>query len=159
VLTVEIMMIKDMAQEFVGATSAKGASVRLMLLGLGAAIYATSFTLPAVAIGYYGSDYLRGWECARIALTAFRNSREPSSLILFACGLINPLTLAYLALRMLGKGPRVRRALAIAALSFIPLSWYVIADGLRIEIGHVAWVVGLLLMMAPEAIGIVRTPR
>ena len=152
-------MIKDTAQESVRKESAKGAYVRLMLLGLGAAIYAISFTLPAVAVGSYGSDSLSGWECARIALTAFRNSHEPSSLILFASGLINPLTLAYLALRMLGKGPRVRRALAIAALSFIPLSWYVIADGLRIEIGHVAWVVGLLLMMAPEAVGMAREPR
>ena len=152
------MTIKETTQESVGTESSRSSSARLMLLGLGAAIYAISFTLPAVNLSSYGSDYLSGWECAQYALWAFRNSREPSSLILFACGLINPLTLAYLVLRELGKGSRVRRPLAIVALSFIPLSWWIII-GLRIEIGHVAWVVGLLLMMAPEAIGIVRAPR
>jgi hypothetical protein len=151
------MMTKDTAQECIGARSAKNDSVWLMLLWLGAAIYAISFALPAVA---RSDDSMRGWQCAWFALSFDQGFREPLlSFALFASGLINPLTLAYLWIRMNGDGPRVRRVLGIVALSFIPLSWLVISSaGLKIEIGHVAWVVGLLLMMSPEAIGIARAP-
>lgn len=149
-------MTQDTALKNGGVDSAPSAIAGPLLSVLGAAVYAISFALPAVGISRYGNDSLRGWECARFALLAFAGPSNASwnfSIPLFASGLINPLTVAFLALRMLGKRPRSRRALAIVALSFIPLSWYVIAHDLRVEIGHVAWVAGLLMMMAPEAVG------
>jgi hypothetical protein len=148
-------MTQDTALKNAGADSPASAIGGPLLLALGAAVYAISFALPAVGISSYGNDSLKGWECARFALLAFAGPSNDSwnfSVPLFASGLINPLTVAYLVLRMLGKRPRTRRALAIVALSFIPLSWYVIAHDLRIEVGHVAWVAGLLMMMAPEAV-------
>jgi hypothetical protein len=129
--------------------------VRPWLLGLGLIVYAVSFALPAVRAS---NSPVIGWYCAWVALTFPLDPHSSFSIPVFASGLINPLTLVYLTLRMLGKAPKVRRALAIAALSFIPLSWYVIAHDMTIEIGHVAWVAGLLMMLAPEAIGMLRTP-
>jgi hypothetical protein len=130
-------------------TNSNGAPARPILLGLGAAAYTISFFLPAVADG---NNWVTGWFCAWVALAAVARPYEWLSLPLFASGLINPLTLGYLALRMLGKRPRVRRGLAIAALSFIPLSWIVIASQLRFGPGHVVWVAGLAMVLAPEAI-------
>ncbi|MGO9257897.1 MAG: hypothetical protein ACLQU1_16530 [Bryobacteraceae bacterium] len=149
-------MIKDTAHIIFGAEPAKSAFAQPWLLGLGAMVYAISFALPAVGVTAYGSSTVSGWDCALVALTFVIGPNASFSFPLFASGLINPMTLAYLVLRVLGKGSRVRRALAIATLSFVPLSWYVIAHQLRVEIGHLAWVAGLLMMMAPEAIGMAK---
>ena len=90
-----------------------------------------------------------GWQCAVIALSSISNAR---SFPLFASGLINPLALASVALRGSGKAPRTRRGLAALALSFLPLSWYVIAHDLTVQAGHVGWVAGLFLMLGPEVV-------
>jgi hypothetical protein len=76
-------------------------------------------------------------------------------------GLINPLAIAYAilrygALRYGDAAPRVRRALAIAVLICIPLTWlalYFICTGVAGDcprFGHAVWIVGLLLMVLGE---------
>ena len=147
-------MTTESASVFVDAKTGKGSAARRTLLGLGTAVYLISFLWPAV-------DRMPGWFCAVMSLFGQGYFRR-FNLLIFASGMINPLALACLGLRMLGKASTVRRAIAITALTLIPLSWIAIFElDFRIEIGHVAWVVGLLLMMAPEAIGMPRaaSPR
>jgi hypothetical protein len=122
------------------------------LLGLGATVYAISFALPAVTDRAYPATPVSGWLCAWVTLASAINP-ERTSLLLSAIGLINPMALTYVVLRLIRTLPRLRRVLAIITLCLIPLSWYLIAHGLKIQIGHIAWVAGLLLMLLPEAIG------
>jgi hypothetical protein len=150
------MTIEDTNEKPDVEESANGASLQLKLLGMGAAIYAISFALPAVA---GPGKSLPGWLCAWGTLALLADLRTPISFAFFASGLINPLAIAYLLFRAAGQAPKFRRALAIVALGFIPASWIAIANGFGIEIGHVAWVAGLLLMLVPEALGTAQTAR
>ncbi len=149
-------MTQDTICDVAGARPATGRFALPWLLGLGAAVYAISFALPAVE-GRPGGA-VSGWECAWVVL-AVGFGEHPFSFVICAIGLINPLTLVYCLLRVLHILPRVRRGLAIAALSFVPLCWYVMAHDLRVEIGHLAWVAGLLLMLLPEALGMASRRR
>jgi hypothetical protein len=54
-------------------------------------------------------------------------------LLVLACGLNNPLALVWLGMRLFGVRPTVRGALALIALSMIPLTWVVIERGLGVE--------------------------
>jgi hypothetical protein len=121
---------------------------------LGAAVYAISFCLPAVwGKGVVGE--VPGWVCARFTLAALPGASSDGSWLYFACGVVNPLAVAYLALRVAGQAPRTRRVFAILALILIPLSWVVMAkDLLMPHIGHVAWIGGLWAMLTPEAFGV-----
>jgi hypothetical protein len=143
-------MLQTTPQSEAPTEIAKAAAGSPILFAMGAAVYAVSFALPAVADS---GDALRGWQCAWIALMWIQEGIRGLGWAIFASGLINPLALAYIMLRVTGRARRLRRGLAILALCLIPLSWVVIAHGLRPEIGHVAWVAGLLMMMAPDALG------
>jgi hypothetical protein len=125
-------------------------------VSVGAAIYLASFFLPAVGDG----SWIKGWECARIALLLAFAPPHVLSLLLLGSGLINPLVLVYFSLRVLGVGERIRRWIAIAAMTLIPLSWIFLAlTHLEVGVGHVLWVGGLLLMLLPDVLRFVRRGR
>jgi hypothetical protein len=128
--------------------------LRLIAFAIGAAVYITSFFLPAVGIP---REPVSGWICAEVALAAPLQTSGNGffTWILFTCGLINPMALAYSVLLVSDAFGAFRRGIGIAALSFIPLSWICIFRGtspMTVAIGHVAWIAGLLLMMGPEAV-------
>jgi hypothetical protein len=107
-------------------------------------IYVVSFFLPAVD----PIVDIPGWASALSALAALGN-HEFWSYLAFCGGLINPLVIVYIVLRIRDRAPRVRIGLASAILLFIPLTWLsLVSMKYRIEIGHVAWIAGLLLMIS-----------
>lgn len=71
------------------------------------------------------------------------------SALFFFGGLINPIAIVYISLRILDRAPRVRSGLATAILLLIALTWLSLAlMQYRIRIGHIAWITGLFLMIA-----------
>ena len=114
----------------------------LFYVGIG--IFVVSFFLPAVN----GLVDLDGFACAWFSLFALQDGMSVSALAFFG-GLINPIAIAYVVLRILGRAPRVRSALATTILFFIPITWLSLApSSYRIEIGHIAWIAGILLMIS-----------
>jgi hypothetical protein len=114
------------------------------LFWLGIAIYVLSFFLPSV--NPYSLGPFPGWACAWVAFFTL-GERSAESLAFFGA-LINPIAIAYVVLHIRNRAPRVRVGLALAILLFIPLTWVsLVVMRFPVEIGHVAWIVGLLLMM------------
>ena len=106
---------------------------------LGIVLYVLSFFLVAV-------DEMHGWQCALITLTLFRDIFRSIS---FYPGLINPLIIAFVIMRLLNEAPRLRLIIAIAAiLLFIP-TWMVV-QGMSVKLGCAMWVVSILLITAGE---------
>lgn len=110
---------------------------------VGLTLYAFSFLLPAIK----DSGGLHpGWTCAWLALLAC-SVKEVNGLAFFG-GLINPVALAYIVLRILDRAPEARFLLVLAVLTFIPITWLsLITMHLGIWIGHIAWIAGLLLII------------
>jgi len=125
--------------------------LELLCFGVGTAVYLASFLLPAVRST---SERMLGLQCALAPLVCHWMPDSFFNILLIqAGGMINPLALAYVCLRTFSRGENLRRGLAVMGLAFIPLAWtYLAVKGYQVEIGHVAWVAGLLLMMGPEAI-------
>src|SRR5205085_1260388 len=99
------------------------------------------------------------WQCAELALLLPFAAPSLGMLPLLAAGLVNPLALVYLGLRVSDASERWRYRIAFATLSLIPFSWVFLATmHLSIGAGHVAWVAGLLLMLLPEAYQFVIDP-
>ena len=116
----------------------------------GLALYVISFFLPAVADNTGG---LPGWFCAWFAFAALHGVNQVSPVAIFG-GLINPVAVVYVVLRILGRARRLRIASAIAILIFIPLTWLsLIFMQLGVRIGHVLWIAGLLLMISWKDLG------
>jgi hypothetical protein len=87
-----------------------------------------------------------GWICAWMAFFGLDN-KDVNGLAVFG-GLINPIAIAYIVLRIRYRAPEARFFLAGATLAFIPLTWLsLIMMHLGILIGHFAWIAGLLLMI------------
>jgi hypothetical protein len=128
----------------------------------GLVLYAVSFIMPAVTdVGdYRGNEPLPGYFCAWITvdilLGAFHGiSRTASAgdLLMVAIGLINPLALVYLVLVPIRNSyvESIRRAVSITTLCLIPTTWiYFVIYKVSVEIGHIAWVLGIAVMMIPE---------
>ncbi len=123
----------------------------------GALTYVISFFLPAVDTEIRGT--LPGWMCACASLLLFPAMfYEPDGLLtlnslLALSGLINPLLLVYLGLLPNSSrvAYRIRPAAAMVAITLIPVTWIAFAISKEgIEIGHVPWVAGLVLLMGPE---------
>jgi hypothetical protein len=134
--------------------SRTSSSIERICLWLGVMVYLASFFLPAVIVTRY-SESIPGWGCALLALSPPFNPKAwtLSGLLLLAIGLINPMVLAYLYLRVRQKGGRLRRRIAIVALVLIPPTWIFLAiEHMAVDIGHVAWIAGLLMMLGHEAI-------
>lgn len=119
---------------------------RGIFLYVGIASYVLSFVLPAV--NPYDLGGLPGWACAWLSFAAIGDGVSWSALGFFG-GLINPIAIAYVVLRIRNRAPHFRSGLATAILLFIPLTWLSLAFvQYRIEIGHFAWIAGLLFMIS-----------
>lgn len=114
---------------------------------LGIASFVISFFLPAVGSGSNG--YV-GWQCAQITLKLLLTSEGWKSLLIFAC-LINPLMAIYAIARLLPRLIKLRPYIAALLLVCIPMTWVCLARmKLSVEIGHVMWIIGILLILVPE---------
>jgi len=121
----------------------------LFYVGIG--IFVVSFFLPAVNLN--GLGVLDGFACAWLSFFALQDGKSVSTLACFG-GLINPIAITYVVLRILGRAPRVRSALATTILFFIPITWLSLAlASYRIEVGHIAWITGILLMISWPDLG------
>jgi hypothetical protein len=113
--------------------------------GAGIGVYLTSFFLPAV--DPYKLGNIPGWACAWTAFFAPWDKHE--SPLAFFGGLINPIIIAYVVLRISGRAPRVRIALESAILLCIPLTWLsLLRMHFGIAVGHIAWITGILLIIS-----------
>jgi hypothetical protein len=131
---------------------------RAILIGqaLGFCVFIAAFFVPAVRDGgplTTASNIFKGWECAKIALSAnFQQDTFTSSGFLVAMsGWINPMVLAYLAFTLARRFTRARRILAIAILICMVATWvYFATEHLVPMIGHWMWIAGALMMLAAE---------
>jgi hypothetical protein len=113
---------------------------------LGLTLFVVSFFLPS--LNQHGHDHVVGWGCAVIAFFGFSSEANGVSGLAVFGGLINPLALVYIVLRIRDRARNVRFFLALAMVTFIPISWMSLAImHLGILIGHVFWIVGLLLLI------------
>jgi hypothetical protein len=89
-------------------------------------MFLVSFALPAVTVPMLpggGPTTMRGFECAKGVWVL-----GPLG---FGCGFVNPLAAAYIFVRLVWSGSEARGPLAILALLLLPLSWILIAQGMR----------------------------
>jgi len=141
----------------IASPSRKDKWIKRACLISGAMTYVISFFLPAVDAEVRGT--LPGWMCACASPLLFPGMfYEPDGLttlnsLLALSGLVNPLLLVYLGL-LPNSGRvayRIRLAVAMVAMTLIPVTWIAFAISKEgIEIGHVLWVAGLVLLMGPE---------
>lgn len=105
------------------------------------------FFLPAVGTN---ASSMPGWQCAARTLQVWNT-------VFFICGLSNPMLIAYLALCYFASWPRVQTILACVVLFIcLPVTWWLLTNlqhdsgPMYMEIGHVLWIAGIVLLTAPE---------
>ncbi len=143
-------MFPDGAQVGSPALRARRFLTSNALFYIGIGIFVVSFFLPAV--NAYGLDF-DGFACAWLSLFALQDGMSVSALAFFG-GLINPIAITYVVLRILGRAPSVRRILSTTILFFIPITWLSLAfTPYGIKIGHVIWISGLMLVISWSDLG------
>lgn len=122
-----------------GKTDVKVRTIPVFLL-LGAALFATSFFLPAIVTS--GTTTYPGWICAYLTMLI-----RPHWL--FLCFLINPLSILYFFLKIFERLPQLRLFVAIVVLGlFVPTS--LALRNYPPTLGCEMWIVSILLMMAED---------
>jgi hypothetical protein len=125
-----------------------------LFLYIGLTIYVASFIMPAIDIG--GKAW-EGWIVACFALAPWQT--PGASPLAFFGGLINPLLIVYVFLRLLNVAATTRKSLGVAILFCIPLTWLSLAQmHYGVNVGHVAWIAGILLILLPAADGLIQLP-
>jgi hypothetical protein len=130
----------------------------LILQIVGFCIFVAAFFLPAVRDSgpiSSSSNIFKGWECAKITITATfqMEAYESSGFLAIMSGWINPMIMLYLGFTFARKFARVRRILAIAILVCMLATWiYFAVERLVPMIGHFLWIAGALLILCAEAI-------
>jgi len=141
---------------------------------VGIALFVIAFLFPAV---HEGSSEYRGFECAYITATTalgmiLSRGGSPSSaeqlfdLAIIVSGAISPL----IVMSFFFRSPGVRRVFAIAVfvLMIAPCivfgmsreqSGFGSSEAIRPLIGHYFWMIGGVLIFAPELVGICRKSR
>jgi hypothetical protein len=123
---------------------------------LGFCGFVAAFFLPAVRdAGLFNdsSAILKGWECAKIAVSVMfqMGTYKSSGFLAVMSGWINPMVLLYLAFGFALKLGRVRRVLAVAILVCMAATWIFFAvDHLIPMIGHFLWIAGALMILSAE---------
>ena len=124
---------------------------------LGFCIFMAAFFLPACR---FVPESIRpvymGWECARIALSLTIETETYRSVEFLALmsGWINPLILFYLYCVAARRSCILRRMVALLILVCMAATWVFFAiEGIAPLIGHIAWIAGALIVLAPEALG------
>jgi hypothetical protein len=126
----------------------------------GLAFYVLSFFLP-VFKDTVGSKSISGWRCAYAALFLWVVDLGPNTIPWLNVGyrlggfggVVNPLALAYIILRIFDRAGRTQRVLAALILFCILLTWaslviLCVQDADCPGLGHAVWVAGLLLMIS-----------
>jgi hypothetical protein len=131
----------------------------LIVRMLGLCIFIAAFFLPACReAGPVNSftNIFKGWECARITLSATfqMDSYESWNFLAVMSGWINALILVYLPFSFFPRFKKVRRSLAVAILVCMAATWtfFVIASLVPL-IGHFMWIAGALMILAGEVAG------
>jgi hypothetical protein len=134
-------------------------NARLTLLSTGAIIYLLSFFCPAVSLGesngmVQSGRLLPGWTCAYLALRLGTTAlSSPPGLILLLAGLLNPLTVGSAALSLGQNRSSMRGAVACSVPICLVSAWMFLAfTHSAVHIGHVLWVVGIVLIVGPEIV-------
>jgi hypothetical protein len=100
---------------------------------------------------------MSGWQCAvTVSRTFLTLPKEPGALILIAIALVNPAFVGYLLAGFVPRARVARPYLVLLAFVGLACTWFFLfsnADGFRIRIGHMFWVSGMLLTVAPEVAG------
>jgi len=122
---------------------------------LGFCIFLAAFFLPACR---FVPDSIRpaymGWECAQIAssLAIAKETYRSVEFLAFMSGWINPFILLYLYCTIARRFRILRRVLAVAILICMAATWTFFAvERIAPLIGHVLWIAGALMILAPEA--------
>ncbi len=115
---------------------------------VGLLLYAVAFFLPAV--GSYS-----GWQCARIVSGAFFTLPQTlGNVNALLIALLNPLVVLFVIRELTGRLAGARVFLTVLIIISIGATWVLLfgseGDDLRIRIGHMLWVGGILLIIAPE---------
>lgn len=126
----------------------------------GLALYVLSFFLP-VFKDTVGSKSISGWRCACAALFLWVIDLGPNTIPGLNVGyrlggfggIVNPIAVAYIVLRILDLARRTQRVLAALILLCILLTWtslviLCLQDADCPGLGHAVWVAGLLLMIS-----------
>ena len=125
----------------------------------GLIIFAAAFLLPACReagpVNAFTNTF-KGWECARITITATfqKDSYESWNFLAVMSGLINQLILIYLPFSFFPQFKRLRRLLAVAVLVCMAATWTFFAIAQLVPlIGHFMWIAGALMILAAEVAG------
>ena len=126
---------------------------------VGFCIFVAAFFLPAVREvtkpGASAADSYQGWFCASITLTNSFSCAVwlSKDFLAVLSGWINPLVLLYLVFLIWPKLVWPRRIAVGAVLAFMVATWiYFVLVPLVPLIGHVLWIVGVLMILAGEAL-------
>ncbi|MGB6686262.1 MAG: hypothetical protein WBE76_00300 [Terracidiphilus sp.] len=126
---------------------------------LGYLIYVAAFFLPAVhqvaTPGAGAPDTYKGWFCAWITIinTLNRQMWLSRDFLAILSGWINPLLFLYVASLFSRKLRLFRRIVAVVIALFIVGTWvYFYLVPLIPLIGHVLWIVGIVLVLAGEGL-------
>jgi hypothetical protein len=140
--------------------SGKSRSLQRVIFFTGLALYMLSFFLP-VFRDTVGSKSIPGWRCAYVALFLWVVDLGPKTIPWLNVGyrlggfggIVNPIAVAYLVLRLLDLARKTQRVLAALILLCILLTWVsliilCLQDATCPGVGHAVWVGGLLLMIS-----------
>jgi hypothetical protein len=123
---------------------------------IGLVVFAAAFLLPACREAGPMNAFtnaFKGWECAKIALSAtfHKDSYESWNFLAVMSGWINVLILIYLSFSFFPRFKRVRRSLAVAVLVCMAATWafFWIAHLVPLA-GHFMWIAGALMILAGE---------
>jgi len=145
-------------------TGAAPGTIRLLRF-LGYLVYITAFFLPAVrqvaAPGAGAPDTYKGWFCAWVTIINTLNHEmwQSKDFLAILSGWINPLLFLYVASLFSRKLRLFRRIVAVVIVLFIVGTWvYFYLVPLIPVIGHVLWIVGILLVLAGEVLKMRENP-
>ncbi len=127
---------------------------------LGYLVFLAAFFLPAVRQPG-NDDTFRGSFCAWITLinTFNRDVWHSKDFLAILSGWINPLMLLYVASLFSRRLSLFRHIVAVLVVLFILGTWvYFYLEPLAPLIGHVLWIVGILLILAGEVLGKPKVP-
>jgi len=124
---------------------------------LGYLVFLAAFFLPAVrqvtASGAGAPEVYQGWFCAWITLINTLNHEfwHSTAFLAILSGWINPLMLLYVAFLFSRGLGAARRVIAVIILLFMIATWiYFRLVPLVPLIGHVLWIVGILMIVAGD---------
>jgi hypothetical protein len=156
-------VLRGPAQEASMSQSTRSAAVtRTVLIArlVGFCVYVWAFFLPAVrevvTPGASAPEVFRGSRCAWITLVNTWNPEmwHSKDCLAVLSGWINPLLLLYLLFLLFPSFLWPRRIVAGAIVAFIAGTWVFFALFPLVPlVGHILWIVGILLILAGEAIG------